>query len=207
MKWAEISDSCEEMCENGKVARQRASCEYMGEPVEDHMCPSDGSIEEKPCSEICSSVFELFCPSYKDYLCCQGDGDCKEMQGPCETDDDCEGPLTCGSDTCDWAEGVNCCIHAFKLIEVEEDSWTESQWNEQIGTSDECESLCRDHGHCNAYRFDETNGCCLGNATSLVGANTLTKSTIIVHVNASLVPGKASSFLAAVLCIFLLSFS
>ena len=72
------------------------------------MCRNQ-TVEEEPCNETCSTTFQSFCPSYKEHLCCQGNGTCEEMQGPCETDSDCKGSLICGVENCDWAGGVNCC--------------------------------------------------------------------------------------------------
>ena len=52
-----------------------------------------------------------------------------------------------------------------------------------------CASLCNVDELCNAYRFDEVSGCILGNATELVGVNDKSTETIIVQINAALVPG------------------
>ena len=103
-----IEESCQDLCMNGKVARKRSACQFKGRTVADSFCTE--LHEEESCTEICAPPFQLFCPSYKDNLCCQGNGSCKDMQGPCEIDSDCEGSLICGTDNCPWAaEGVNCC--------------------------------------------------------------------------------------------------
>ena len=54
-----------------------------------------------------------------------------------------------------------------------------------------CASLCTTDELCNAYSYNETSGCFLGNATPLVGVSSLSvdKSTIFVYINAALVPG------------------
>ena len=92
------------------MSRKRSACKFKGRDAVDRLCgPEEEKIEEEPCTDICSDSFQLFCPSYKDKLCCQGNGICKEMQGPCQTDNNCTGSLICGTENCDWAEGVNCC--------------------------------------------------------------------------------------------------
>ena len=94
---------------NGKVSRKRSACKFMGRDARDRLCSEEERIEEDSCTGICSPPFQHFCPSYKDHLCCQGNGTCKEMKGPCSSDSVCEGSLICGIENCDWAEGVNCC--------------------------------------------------------------------------------------------------
>ena len=98
------------MCNSGKVSRKRSACKFKGQDVIDRLCgPEEGRIQEDNCTGICSPSFQLYCPSYKDNLCCQGNGTCQEMQGPCKIDSDCKGSLICGMENCDWAKGINCC--------------------------------------------------------------------------------------------------
>ena len=57
-----------------------------------------------------------------------------------------------------------------------------------------CASLCTADEMCNAYHFNKTSSCILGNATQLVGANARSKETTQVHINAALVPGMSFAF-------------
>ena len=52
-----------------------------------------------------------------------------------------------------------------------------------------CASLCTADDMCNAYRYNKTYGCILGNASQLVGVNAGSNETTTVYINAALIPG------------------
>ena len=56
-----------------------------------------------------------------------------------------------------------------------------------------CASLCTSEEMCNAYHFNKTSGCTLGNPAQLVGVNASSDETTTVHINAALVPGIPSA--------------
>ena len=58
-----------------------------------------------------------------------------------------------------------------------------------------CASLCTADELCNAYHFNKTSFCTLGNAAKLVGVSPASKEKEIirVYINAALVPGKSSA--------------
>ena len=70
-----------------------------------------------------------------------------------------------------------------------------------------CASLCTADEMCNAYRYNKTSGCILGNAAQLVGVNAGSDETITVHINAALVPGVSSATKQKFVAIQLLSIS
>ena len=36
-------------------------------------------------------------------------GFCREGEGDCDADTECEGALVCGTDNCPWGDGDDCC--------------------------------------------------------------------------------------------------
>ena len=52
-----------------------------------------------------------------------------------------------------------------------------------------CASLCTADDMCNAYRYNKTYGCILGNGSQLVGVNAGSNETTTVYINAALIPG------------------
>ena len=91
---------------------------------------------------------------------------------------------------------------SYKNIEVEYDSWIKASLyeNKTLLTVKRpsnlmCASLCTADELCNAYHFNKTSFCTLGNAAKLVGVSPASKENEIirVYINAALVPGKSSA--------------
>merc|ERR1712080_707277 len=134
-KWSEWS-SCSKTCTGGKRTRtcthpapQNGGKECEGEAVEDcnkeRICDdcmyydcSDGDETKAKCCGTASepSTEGFFChgvnkgtPWGKNPGCCTPDTRCKEGDGDCNNDLECEGDLVCGKDNCAWGGSDDCC--------------------------------------------------------------------------------------------------
>ena len=91
---------------------------------------------------------------------------------------------------------------SYKNIEVEYDSWIKASLYEnktlltvKRPSNVMCASLCTADELCNAYHFNKTSFCTLGNAAKLVGVSPASKEKEIIRVYtiAALAPGKSSA--------------
>ena len=81
----------------GRYVQYRCTSWYGDACALQHIAVIQGNITRAPCDG-------------GDTCCSNGDiGPCREGEGGCGHDDECEGSLVCGEDNCPWGGGEDCC--------------------------------------------------------------------------------------------------
>ena len=113
-EWGEWSECSTTTCGDKGIRRRTRSCtppEFGG--LE---CPSDETIryfQVEGCLPVCSKATCSPTTWLKfTWDCCTPDSPCFEGEGDCDSDDDCDGDLTCGENNCPHGFPARLGIHA-----------------------------------------------------------------------------------------------
>jgi len=102
-----VDDNC--CTKEDPCVENDGDCDYDDQCLGDLLCgEANCEWDHKGDDDDCCFKEEGRCKG-EDNGCCTSEHPCKEKDGDCDYNEDCEGDLICGNNNCAWGDHDDCC--------------------------------------------------------------------------------------------------